>query len=81
MKNFIYRLKWWLFQKNKSCKSCCLFCKNYKTCFIDITAEELAIVFDEFDKEYNKFHLTAEERKKCLSNAVATGLAKATERR
>ena len=80
MKNFLYRLKWWLFQNNKGCKSCCLFCKHYRTCFIDVTAEQIAIVLDEFDKEYNKLHLTAKEKKACLSNAVATGIAKALEK-
>lgn len=81
MKNFLYRLKWWLFQKDKNCKSCCIFCNNYETCVIDITAEEIEIVLSEFDKAYKEFYLTVKERKKALARAIARGIAKALERR
>lgn len=80
MKDFLDRLKWWLFQKNKSCNKCCLRCKYYKTCFIDVTAEEVEIVLSEFDKAYKEFYLTVKERKKALARAIARGIAKALEK-
>ena len=80
MKDFLDRLKWWLFQKNKDCKKCCLRCKYYKTCFIDVTAEEVEIEGPVHSHAYKEFYLTVKERKKALARAIARGIAKALEK-
>lgn len=35
-KRMIERLKYWIFQRGKDCKHCCLWCKYYSICRWDI---------------------------------------------
>ena len=40
MKRFMKRLRFWLFQRGKQCKSCCLFCGYYDICKLDFMDDD-----------------------------------------
>ena len=48
MKRFFRRLRFWLFQRGKHCKHCCLFCGFYDICSMDFV-NDLAKAFNRFD--------------------------------
>ena len=46
MKRFFHRLRFWLFRPDKNCKRCCLFCKLYRLCSLQIFVESAQICED-----------------------------------
>lgn len=34
------RLKYWIFQRGKNCKHCCLWCEYYDLCRADVLAQD-----------------------------------------
>lgn len=49
MKRFFRRLRFWLFQRGKGCKHCCLICGYYDLCSYDFRTriEDAAAAFDD----------------------------------
>lgn len=39
MTGLIARLKWWIGKKNKYCRCCCVFCRYFIRCQIDVARE------------------------------------------
>lgn len=47
MKRVLKRLRFWLFQRGKQCKSCCVFCRFYDICKLDFTGGNVEKAFAE----------------------------------
>lgn len=54
MKNIIKRLRYWLFQRGKHCRSCCLWCQYYSNCRWEVLgkAKRRARKYEIASKEY-----------------------------
>lgn len=47
MKRFLKQLRFWLFQRGKQCKSCCVICRFYDTCKLDFVTGDVGTSFKE----------------------------------
>lgn len=77
MKKFFRRLRFWLFQRGKQCKSCCLFCGYYDLCSYDfrrVDVEDASAAFNDLGSAAAKAGASMQE----LSEAFSEALKKAS---
>lgn len=74
MKRFFRRLRFWLFQRGKQCKSCCVFCRFYDTCKLDFVTGDVAAAFESLGETAAKAGASTET----LSEAFSEALKKAS---
>lgn len=73
MKRFFRRLRFWLFQRGKQCKYCCLFCGYYDLCSYDFrrvdALEEAAATFNDLGSAAAKAGASMQELSEALKKA------------
>ena len=56
----IQRLKYWIFQRGKHCRCCCLFCEYYDLCRNEVAHEKTE------KKKYREFALKERPPHRCI---------------